>query len=124
MGGVGGNHPPSQQTRGLHPMLFQCRPTFFDAGTTLKQHCVNASCLLDVNRSLCAPAGRTRFPDICLRGCAYTLLQTVQSHEVYSDAYGTVHYHDYKKNPEVIRNKNRAYSSFCRDIAMIVQKAT
>ena len=58
---------------------------------------MNVSCLLDVNRSLCAPAGRTRFPDICLRGCAYTLLQTVQSHEVYSDAYGTVHYHDYKE---------------------------
>ena len=31
-------------------------------------------------------------PDICHRGCAYTVLQTVQRHSVYSAAYGTVHY--------------------------------
>ena len=30
--------------------------------------------------------------DICHRGCAYTLLQTVQRHGVYSTVYGTVHY--------------------------------
>ena len=30
--------------------------------------------------------------DICHRGCAYTVLQTVQKHGVYSAAYGTVHY--------------------------------
>ena len=37
---------PTQQTRGIHPMLFQCWPTVFDAGPTLKQHWVNAPCLL------------------------------------------------------------------------------
>ena len=30
--------------------------------------------------------------DICHRGCAYTVLQTVQRNGVYSAAYGTVHY--------------------------------
>ena len=30
--------------------------------------------------------------DICHRGCAYIVLQTVQMHGVYSAAYGTVHY--------------------------------
>ena len=29
--------------------------------------------------------------DICDRGCAYTVLQTVQMQGVYSAAYGTVH---------------------------------
>ena len=36
----------SQQTRGIHTMLFQCWPTVFDAGPAMKQHWVNASCLL------------------------------------------------------------------------------
>ena len=36
----------SQQTRDIHPMRFQCWPTVFEAGLTLKPHCVNASCLL------------------------------------------------------------------------------
>ena len=31
-------------------------------------------------------------PDISDRGCAYTVLQTVQRPGVYSAAYGTVHY--------------------------------
>ena len=31
-------------------------------------------------------------PDICHRGWAYTVLQTVQRHGLYSAAYGTVHY--------------------------------
>ena len=30
-------------------------------------------------------------PDICHRGCAYTVLQTVHRHGVHSAAYGTVH---------------------------------
>ena len=30
--------------------------------------------------------------DICHRGCAYSVLQTVQRHGVYSDVYGTVNY--------------------------------
>ena len=30
--------------------------------------------------------------DICHRGCAYTVLQAVQRHGVYSAAYGTEHY--------------------------------
>ena len=35
-------------------------------------------------------------PDICHRGCSYTVLQTVERYGVYSVAYGTVYY---KKNP-------------------------
>ena len=38
--------PASQQTRGIHPILFQCWHTVFDAGPTLKQHWVNVPCLL------------------------------------------------------------------------------
>ena len=30
--------------------------------------------------------------DICHRGCAYTVLQTVQMNVVHSAVYGTVHY--------------------------------
>ena len=45
--------------------------------------------------------------DVCHRGCAYTVLQTVQRHGECSDVYGTVQY------------KERF-----RHIAMIVQKAT
>ena len=36
-----------QQTRGIHPMPLQCWPTVFDAGPKLKQHWLNAPCLLD-----------------------------------------------------------------------------
>ena len=36
----------SQQTRDIHPMLFQCWATVFKSGPTLKQHWVNALCLL------------------------------------------------------------------------------
>ena len=41
-----GSH--SQQTRGIHPMMFQCWHTVFDAGPTLKQNWVNAPCLLGI----------------------------------------------------------------------------
>ena len=37
---------PSQQTRGVHPMLFNVGPTSKTAAHTLHQHWVNASCLL------------------------------------------------------------------------------
>ena len=36
----------THHTRDIHPMLFQCCPTVFDAGPTLKQHWVKAPCLL------------------------------------------------------------------------------
>ena len=39
--------------------------------------------------------------DICLRGCAYTVLQTVQRHGVCSAAYGTVHYKEPLKSFEI-----------------------
>ena len=39
-------------------------------------------------------------PDICLFGCAYTLIQTVQRHGVCS-AYGTVHYKEPSKSFEI-----------------------
>ena len=37
---------PVCQARDIYPMLFQCWPTVFDAGPALKQHRVNAPCLL------------------------------------------------------------------------------
>ena len=40
-------------------------------------------------------------PDICHRGCAYTVLQTVQRNGVYSAAYGTVHYKEPLKSFEI-----------------------
>ena len=39
--------------------------------------------------------------DICHRGCAYTVLQTVQRHGVYRAAYGTVHYEEPLKSFEI-----------------------
>ena len=39
--------------------------------------------------------------DICHCGCAYTVLQTVQMHGVYSAAYGTVHYKEALKSFEI-----------------------
>ena len=38
----------AQQTRGIHPMLFQCWPIIFDAGPTLKQNWMNAPGLLGI----------------------------------------------------------------------------
>ena len=59
--------------------------------------------------------------DVSLRGCAYTLLQTVQRNGVCSDVYGTVHY----KEPLKLFDKiGHIVPSFFHDIAMIVQKAT
>ena len=43
---------------------------------------------------------------VCYRGCAYTVLQTVQMSGVCSDVYGTVHYKESLK----LFDKSRAYS--------------
>ena len=40
-------------------------------------------------------------PDICHRGCAYTVFQTVQRHRVQSTAYVTVHYKEPLKSFEI-----------------------
>ena len=48
-------------------------------------------------------------PDICHRGCAYTVLQTLKRLSVYSAVYGDVHHN------EPLKSQLRA--SFCRDIA-------
>ena len=40
--------------------------------------------------------------DICHRGCAYIVLQTVQRPGVYSAAYGTVHYKEPLKSLEIM----------------------
>ena len=42
-----------QETRGLHPMLFQCWSSVEDAGPTLKQHWVKAPCFLPSGTQLC-----------------------------------------------------------------------
>ena len=39
--------------------------------------------------------------DSCHRGGAYTVLQTVQRHGVYSATYGTVHYKEHLKSFEI-----------------------
>ena len=41
----------TQQTRDVKPMLFQCWPTVFDVGPTIKQHWFNVSRLLGMCRS-------------------------------------------------------------------------
>ena len=60
-------------------------------------------------------------PDICHRGCAYTVLQTVQRHGVYSAAYGTVHYKEPSKSFEIIVGHSPALgfllSRYCHDCA-------
>ena len=40
-------------------------------------------------------------PDICHRGCAYTVLQTIQRPAVYSAAVGNVHYKEPLKSFEI-----------------------
>ena len=40
--------------------------------------------------------------DICHRGCAYTVPQTIQRHGVHSVVYGTVHYKEPLKSFEII----------------------
>ena len=39
----------AQQTRDIEPLLFQCWSTVYDAGPTLNQQWLNASCLLGVD---------------------------------------------------------------------------
>ena len=46
--------------------------------------------------------------DVSHRGCAYTVLQTVQRHGVCSEVYGTVHY----KEPLTLFDKCRVLSPF------------
>ena len=41
-------------------------------------------------------------PDICHRGCAYTVLQTVQMNGVYSAAYGTLNHKEPLKSFKII----------------------
>ena len=40
-------------------------------------------------------------PDICHRGCTYTVFQTVQKPGEYSAVYGTVHYKESLKSFEI-----------------------
>ena len=57
-----------------------------------------------VSSGACGLEYQVRIPvgkDICHRGCAYTVLQTVQKHGVYSVAYGTVHYKEPLKSFEI-----------------------
>ena len=37
----------THRIRGIHPVLFQCWTSVEDGGTTMKQHWVNASSLLE-----------------------------------------------------------------------------
>ena len=62
--------------------------------------------------------------DVCHRSCAYAVLQTVQMPRVRSVVYDTVHYKEPLKSFDKSRVYFRHRASFCREIAMIVQKAT
>ena len=68
------------------------------------------------------PAGS----DVCHRGCEYTVFQTVQRLGVCSVVHDTVHCEEPLKS--FIKNRPKALArlldSFCRDIAIIVQKTT
>ena len=48
-------------------------------------------------------------PDICHRDCAYTVLQTVQRHGVYSATHGIVHYKEPLKPFEIIVGHSSGY---------------
>ena len=48
-------------------------------------------------------------PDICHRGCSYTVLQTVQRYGVYSAAYGTAHYEEPLKSFEIRVGHNSGF---------------
>ena len=52
--------------------------------------------------NLAVPGSNPGRADICHRGCAYTVLITVQRHGVYSAAYGTVYYKKTLKSFEII----------------------
>ena len=60
-------------------------------------------------------------PDICHRGCAYTVLQTVQRPGMYSAAYGTVHYKKPLKSFEIRVGHSPGFdfllSRYCHDYA-------
>ena len=62
--------------------------------------------------------------DVCYRVCAYTGLQTVQRPGVCIAVFGAVHYKKPLKPFDKSRALSRLWAFFCRDIAIIVQKAT
>ena len=47
----------TQQTRGIHPMLFQCRASVEDSGPTLKQLWLNSPCYQGKHIDLCWASG-------------------------------------------------------------------
>ena len=62
--------------------------------------------------------------DVRYRICAYKVLQTVQKPGVCGAVCGTVDYEEPFKSLDKSRVLSRLGASFCRDIAIIVQKAT
>ena len=67
------------------------------------------------------PGSNPGRPDICHRGCAYTVLQTFQRHGMHSAACGTVHYKEPLKSFEIRVGHNPAsgflLSRYCHDRA-------
>ena len=59
---------------------------------------------------------------MCHRGCAYTVLQTVQRHGVYSAAYGTVHYKEPLKSFKIRVGHSHGFllSRYCHDCAEFI----
>ena len=75
------------------PFFFICWNVFLNTRPDLMTHLYRLG-LVTWSYQLRIPVG----PDICHRGCAYTVLQAVQRHGVYSAVYETVHY---KKSFEI-----------------------
>ena len=63
-------------------------------------------------------------PDICYRGCAYTVLQTVQRDGVYNAVYGTVHYKEPLKSLEIRGGHRTTSGFFLSRYCLNVQEAT
>ena len=59
--------------------------------------------------------------DICHRGCAYTVLRTVQWPGVYSAAYGTVHYKEPLNSFKIIVGHSPGFD--LHDVAVLRRKS-
>ena len=107
--------------------LYRPRGVGFDVGPTLYKCYINVLCLLGIlahsyRLGLVTWRYQVRFlfgPDICHRGCAYTVLQTVQKNEVYSAVYGTLHYQETLKSFEIRVGQSPGSGLPCGDIASV-----
>ena len=79
---------------------------------------VSRYCLLSLQRRVLAKGYWARIPagsNICHRGCAYTVLETVQRPGVYNAVYGTVHY----KEPLKSLDKSKAWYLLVSPVSLL-----